>query len=501
MNNHSPLVFPEIYDAFVNADFSADSVANSLAIKGEEHLPSWYKVTDLAAESIAAAGLMLQQRAGFQNQSTQVDRRLASLWFGMSIRPIGWKLPAPWDSIAGNYQARDGWVRLHTNAPLHKLAALAALSCEDDREVVAQVVKNGSANELAEAVIKAGGCATAMRTPEQWLAHPQGQAIASEPLIHWDLHHQDQAGLDFEKADKQKNNENLGASISLTINPQRPLEGIKVLDLTRILAGPVATRFLAAYGADVLRIDPPNWDEPSTAPEVTLGKCCAGLDLRESKDREVFERLLKQADLLVHGYRPEALAGLGYDSAALRKINARLIDVSLCAYGWTGPWASRRGFDSVVQMSCGIAAYGMRMAVAEQPISLPVQALDHATGYLIAAAAIHALNCRDTKGEIYSARLSLVRTAGLLMTQTSDPVSTEFAKETEQDIDESIEATEWGDARRIRFPLEIEGMPAKWDYPASSLHSAQPEFKTQLQPNLVQSCSDKPDQPELSPPK
>ena len=179
----------------------------------------------------------------------------------------------------------------------------------------------------------------------------------------------------------------------------------------------------------------------------------------------------------MHGYRSDALVGLGYGPATLRKINPRLVDVSLCAYGWTGPWATRRGFDSVVQMSCGIASYGMAKADSDQPVSLPVQALDHATGYLIAAAAVHALNCRDNKGAIYSARLSLARTACLLMTQVSDPADSGFSDENEQDIDDTIETTEWGDARRIRFPLEVEAMPAKWDYPASSLHSSQPKFR------------------------
>ena len=452
------ITFSQIFSAFVDADFDL----SHLSIVGEESLPAWFKVSDLAAESIAAAGLVLQQRTGVSGQAVRVDKRLASLWFDMSIRPMGWELPSPWDSIAGNYQVKDGWVRLHTNAALHKQAALSVLGCIDDRDAVAGAAKTWIASELAEAVIKAGGCATAMLTPEQWMAHPQGKAVASEPVIHWELQRQEDSLIAS----------NSGASV----NPERPLERIKVLDLTRILAGPIATRFLAAYGADVLRIDPPYWDEPSTAPEVTLGKRCSGLDLRAAKDRAIFEGLLKEADLLVHGYRPGALAGLGYDSAALQMINPQLIDVSLCAYGWTGPWASRRSFDSVVQMSCGIAAYGMEQAGVEQPVSLPVQALDHATGYLIAAAAIHALNCRDKKGEVYTAKLSLARTACLLMSQTSNP-DTKFAAETEQDIDSSIEITEWGAARRIRFPLEIEQVPAKWNFPASSLHSASPKFE------------------------
>ena len=452
MTPQESLVFPEIFSAFPDVD----GAPAELSFTGDEQLPSWFKVTDLAAESIAAAGLMLQRRIPAHSPPLHVDRRLASLWFGKTIRPVGWELPPPWDSIAGNYQAKDGWVRLHTNAALHKQATLSVLDCENDRDAVTATAQGWSADELAEAVIAAGGCATAMRTPQAWQAHPQGQTVAAEPLIHWDL-----------LSDTQHDLHEVPA-----VNPKRPLQGIKVLDLTRILAGPIATRFLAAYGADVLRIDPPGWDEPSTAPEVTLGKQCAGLNLRDPTDKAIFENLLQQADLLVHGYRPGALAGLGYDSVSLRQINPRLVDVSLCAYGWTGPWAGRRGFDSVVQMSCGIAAYGMQQAGAAQPVSLPVQALDHATGYLIAAAAIHALNLRDTQGAIYSARLSLARTASLLMTRPADATQTHFSHESEQDIDPTIESTEWGDARRIRFPLEIAGVPAKWDFPAGSLQAS-----------------------------
>ncbi len=140
--------------------------------------------------------------------------------------------------------------------------------------------------------------------------------------------------------------------------PGRALAGLRVLDLTRVLAGPVATRFLAGFGADVVRIDPPGWDEPALEPEVTLGKSCARLDLRRDADRATFERLLSGADVLVHGYRPGALDGLGYGAAARQSLAPGLVEVCLDAYGWTGPWAGRRGFDSLVQMSCGIAQAG-----------------------------------------------------------------------------------------------------------------------------------------------
>ena len=196
---------------------------------------------------------------------------------------------------------------------------------------------------------------------------------------------------------------------------QRPLQGIRVLDLTRILAGPVATRFLAGFGADVLRIDPIGWEEPGTVPEVVLGKRCARLNLKDPADRAVLEQLLGQADVMIHGYRPDALARLGLDADRRRALNPALVDVSLDAYGWTGPWHGRRGFDSLVQMSTGIADAGMRAAGSDRPVPLPCQAIDHATGYLMATAALRGLTERYASGVGSSARASLARTARVLV--------------------------------------------------------------------------------------
>ena len=152
----------------------------------------------------------------------------------------------------------------------------------------------------------------------------------------------------------------------------------------------------------MLRIDPPDWEEPGDVPEVTLGKRCAGLDLKTANGRAQLKALLQDADILLHGYRPGALDNLGLGRGVRASLNPTLIDVSLSAYGHSGPWAKRRGFDSLVQMSCGIADWGMHQAKSAVPSPLPVQALDHATGYLMAAAAIRGLRERDTHGRVLS---------------------------------------------------------------------------------------------------
>lgn len=424
---------------------------------GSENYPSCFAVSDLASASIGAVGsalAALERDLGFAANMPEVivDRRLASLWFSMSIQPVGWSLPPIWDAIAGDYQTKDGWIKLHTNLPHHRAAALSVLSVDAVREKVADAVRMWNANELETAIVVAGGVAAAMRSRADWQAHPQGIAVASEPLIAWS---EIQAGTVREWTGSKK----------------RPLEGLRVLDLTRVLAGPVATRTLAAFGADVLRIDPPGWDEANIVPDITLGKRCSFLSLDQKNDRQVFEQLLSKADVLVHGYRPGALDGLGYGAQIRRSIAPSLIEVSLDAYGWSGPWAKRRGFDSLVQMSCGIAETGIRWAKANKPTPLPVQALDHATGYLMAATAIQAINDAAGGNGIKNARLSLARTADLLMRHPQNTMGTLEKDPRVGDFLETHEITPWGAAKRLKPPIQIKGIPMQWHRSACELGS------------------------------
>ncbi len=444
------LFFDEIFGAL---ECNRNLATKVKVVNASENLPSWFETSDLAVATMAAAGAMAGQLLSGSEPDVVIDKRLASLWFDMTIRPIDWQLPPIWDTIAGDYQTADGWIRLHTNAPHHRKAALSVLGDYADRESLRPVVAQWKKDALEQAIVSANGCAAAMRGLEAWSKHPHGQTLAAEPLI------------DFIKR---------GEGVKMPI--AKSLKGLKVLDLTRVLAGPIATRFLAGLGADVLRIDPLDWEEDSVAPEVTLGKRCAGLDLRAVDGRKTFEGLLKEADVLVHGYRADALAGLGYDGEALRKHNPKLIDVCLNAYGWTGSWETRRGFDSLVQMSSGIASYGMDMSGADKPTPLPVQALDHGTGYLIAAAVLKCLRERAEIGTVMSARLSLARVAHLLATSKRDTLHVGIAPETSADCDPALERTVWGDAKRIRFPLQIDGIPFEWAYPAGQLRTSKPEW-------------------------
>jgi len=427
---------------------------------GEGALTSAFDVTGFAAGAIgiaaAAIGELIAKRCNAHAQVC-VDRRLASMWFGFSIRPQGWELPPVWDAVAGDYAAKDGWIRLHTNAPHHRKIALEVLHAREERNAVATAVSHWRAEELEDAIVQFRGCAAAMRSIDEWRAHPQGIAVAAEPPVHLEVFRRN-------------------AVATWQIDAARPLEGIRVLDLTRVLAGPVATRFLAGFGANVLRIDPPDWDEPSLAPEATLGKRCARLDLRSRAGITAFEKLLAEADVLVHGYRPGALESLGLDSVRRRSIRPQLIDVSLDAYGFDGPWHGRRGFDSLVQMSCGIADAGMRRYEKSRPFPLPVQALDQAAGYLLAAAVIRGITTRLETGAATTARTSLARVAHELVGTPAPETNDELALEDRADLSDEAEGTEWGAARRLRAPLTIDGTPMGWNYAPSSLGSSNPEW-------------------------
>jgi len=434
---------------------------DNLEVTGSGSLPSVFPVSDLAAAAVGCAGLavaeLIAARFGVA-PGVRVDRRLCSIWFGLSVRPQGWQLPALWDPLSADYEAKDGWIRLHMNAPHHRDAALAVLGVAPEKEAVARQVSDWAANDLETAVVMRGGCAATKRSIPEWRAHPQGKAVASEPLL-------------------ENRIRELRPDRDWKASRRRPLEGLRVLDLTRVLAGPVATRFLAGFGAEVLRIDPPWWDEPVVVLEGALGKRCGRMDLRKPSSHEAFKELLREADVLVHGYRPDALARLGFDADQRHKICPGLVDVALDAYGWTGPWKGRRGFDSLVQMSSGIADHGMKQLGKNKPTPLPVQALDHSAGYLLATAAIRGLTNRLKTGAGFEARTSLARMAALLIDQPAAGTSELIAPEEPSDLSDEIEETAWGPARRIKPPGVVDGAPMQWDLPASQLGSSEPRWQ------------------------
>jgi crotonobetainyl-CoA:carnitine CoA-transferase CaiB-like acyl-CoA transferase len=287
------------------------------------------------------------------------------------------------------WRTADGWLRLHGNYPHHRAAALAVLG--DDVEAAAA---RWRAEELETAVVAAGGAAAAVRTVAEWRDHPQGRAVTGLPLMSLDR---------------------------VADGAPRPVQpaGLRVLDLTRVIAGPVATRTLASHGADVLRVDGPRLpDDRGTLIDTGAGKRHVVLDLADARDRRTVEDLLVQADVVVQGYRPGALDAYGIGPEALAERHPHLVTVRLSAWGPAGPWAERRGFDSLVQAATGIAdLYGG----PEGPGVLPAQALDHGTGHLAAALVLGALARQRTEGGGWYGELSLAQTAHWLLDAPAGP--------------------------------------------------------------------------------
>jgi crotonobetainyl-CoA:carnitine CoA-transferase CaiB-like acyl-CoA transferase len=424
-------------------------------ITGDRVLPSCYRMTDLGAAAFAAAGLALAELADLR-APVVVDRTLATGWFHRAARPVvpGPPPASPFHALSGDFPTADGrWLRFQANYPHLREAALAVLGPGE----VAAIVAAHPADELEAAVVAGGGAAAATRTVAEWQAHPQGKAVAAEPLVH--VH----SGP-------------LGDAGWTPCVPERPLAGLRVLDLTRVLAGPLASRFLAACGAQVLRIDPPGYTEPTGHPgDLTLGKRCAHLDLAEPVGRQRFLALLSEADVLVHGLRPDALdrLGLGRDVRVAHRPD--LVEVTLSAYGWTGPWRERRGFDTLVQASCGMALAGGAWAGTGRPYRWPLSILDHAAGCLMAAAALRGLT-RRLRGDGGSvSRLSLAGIAHLLLA-AGENQGTGLTLPLDGPFDASVHVTARGPVRRLVWPLTVGPVEFGWDRPADPYGSATPAW-------------------------
>ncbi|WP_203991411.1 CoA transferase [Sphaerisporangium rufum] len=382
--------------------------------EGDPILPTAFKIGTVAAATTGAvAAAVALYGAGRAAPDVAIDVRAAVAHFldERYFRVDG--VPAAhWAPLSGDYRAADGWIRVHANFDHHLDAALRALGLPPgaDRAAVEVACAGRAALEMEEMIVAAGGCAAAMRTREQWHDHPQSRAVAAEPLIR--LRPMRPAGRpDTGSAPGRP-------APAVTPGSRRnggawtgggPLGGVRVLDLTRVIAGPVAGRALAAYGAEVLRVGAAHLPEvPGLVLSTAFGKRSCELDLRTEDGAAALRELIAGADVVLQAYRPGALAALGFGPGDLAAIRPGIVCVEISAYGPYGPWAARRGFDSLVQMACGIAHEG---GDGTRPVPLPAQALDHATGWLAALAALAGLLRREPGGPSWHVRLSLARTA------------------------------------------------------------------------------------------
>lgn len=424
-------------------------------------LPSSFHVGAVAQASIAAAALAaaeIHHRRGGPAQHVAVPLRHALAEFRSEryLRLNNTPPPDPWDRLAGLYHCGDGGaVRLHTNFPHHRDGILALLGgLPPEREAVAAALQGWSAPRFEAAAAEAGLCVAMLRDFATWDAHPQGRALAVQPplLI-----------------------ERIGDAPPIPLPPRaaRPLAGLRVLEMTRIIAGPVAGRCLAAHGAEVLHVSATHLPSiPVLDMDTGRGKRTARLDLRQPAEAERLRELLRGADIFLQSYRPCALAGLGFSAESAAALRPGLICASLSAYGHEGPWAGRRGFDSLVQTATGFnQAEAEAAGTPDKPRPLPCQALDHASGYLLAFGAMAALLRRAEEGGSWRVRVSLAATGRWLrgLGRLADGFA---APELAQDeVAGFLEESESGFGRlsAIRHAAQMSETPARWEAPAMPL--------------------------------
>jgi len=367
-----------------------------------------YRVGTAGAAALAAVGLaaarLWRLRSG-RGQKVAVDLRAAaaSLKSGAYLRIDG-RAPKPiWDPYSLFYPVKNGrWVRFHCNYPHHRAAALRVLGVGEDVDSAKRAAAGWDGADLEGAIHAAGGCAGYVRTAAEWAAHPHSSAVAAQPL------------LTIERIGEAPR-EPLPAG-------NRPLAGMRALDLTRVLAGPTCARTLAEHGADVLKITAEHLpDSGDTDLDTGLGKLSAQLDLRKAEDAEALRRLVKRADVFSQSYRPGTLAARGFSPEALARLRPGIVYVSLSAWGLTGPWQERRGFDSIVQCVSGMADV---QGAGGTPKLLPCSAIDYVSGYLMALGTMVALARRATEGGSWLVRVGLARTGKWIVDRGSaDPAA------------------------------------------------------------------------------
>ncbi|NDZ16672.1 carnitine dehydratase [Variovorax sp. WS11] len=416
-------------------------------------LPSSFAVGTAAQASIAAAALAaceLGHLRGTPRQQVAVDMLHAAMectaWFSLDGR-----VPPQWDPFSGLYRCADGWVRVHANFAHHRDGALRLMGLDPStaqRADAEAAMRGRKAIDFETAAAEAGLVATALRRFDEWDATPQGRAIAAQPLF---------------------TIERIGEAPPLALaslaESQPPLAGLRVLDLTRVLAGPVGCRALAAFGADVMLVNAPHLPNIEAIADTSRGKLSAHLDLRGKAGRTSLEELLAEAHVFVQGYRPGGVAELGFGPEQTARQRPGIVHVSLSAYGTHGPWAPRRGFDSLVQTAMGFNHAEGEAAGEGKPRPLPMQILDEATGYLIAMGAAAALWRQQREGGSWHVQVSLAQTGQWLrgLGRISDGFEVPSPK-----IEPWLEsaASGFGELRSMRLSARLARTPVAWRWPS-----------------------------------
>ena len=378
--------------------FPQAALAHAQLTGNDPVLPSSFAVGTAAQTSIAAAALAaceLGYLRGQRRRDVSVEMTHAALecsgWFSLNGHT-----PGLWDVFSGLYRAKDDWVRIHANFAHHRHGALRLLGLTPGtatRLDAQTALGRWDALEFETAAAEAGLVVAAFRSFETWDTTAPGQCTAALPLIRI-----------------EQIAEAAPLSLPTLAADALPLKGIRVLDLTRILAGPVCGRTLAAHGADVMLVNAPHLPNIEAIADTSRGKWSCHADLRTPEGRAAVQHLLRDSHVFVQGYRPGGLAAMGFDAQQLALQRPGLVVVSLSAYGDEGPWGQRRGFDSLVQTTMGFNHAEMQAAKEDMPRPLPMQILDFATGHLMAFAVASAVARQQQVGGSWHVKVSLAQT-------------------------------------------------------------------------------------------
>jgi crotonobetainyl-CoA:carnitine CoA-transferase CaiB-like acyl-CoA transferase len=415
----------------------------------------------MAASAVLAARVFEARGGASQRIGIEIDAAAAAMRSSRYLRVEGAEQRRPGAGGGlGIYRTRDGrWIYFQRLFPHHGERLLSILQCSEDEDAIAQAVAGWDGLALEEAVVAAAASCGMVRSSAEWEAHPQAKALAELPL------------LEIVRIGDS-------APEGLPCDVSRPLEGLRVLDLTRVLAGPTCARTLAEHGADVLRIGTLKWpDNEAMMRDTGFGKRSAALDLGKREDADVLRGLLRGADVFSQGYRPGSLASLGFGPDEVAALRPGIVYVSISAFGHTGPWQGRRGFDSVVQSVSGIA---QEHAGADgRPRFAPANPLDYMTGYLAAAGALAALRRRARDGGSYLVRVSLAQTGRWLASLPRVDAAQGAPDLPAERLAELMEVTEtpFGRLRHLAPVVRMSETPPRWVLPSVPLDHDAPEWR------------------------
>ncbi|RDH31421.1 CoA-transferase family III [Aspergillus welwitschiae] len=433
---------------------------NSLGISGVPNpgLPSSFKVGHIAQASIALSALLASQIYSLRNNITPpkvtvpYDHACIEFKSERLYTLNGQPPPSSWGTIGGLHRASDGYVRVHDSFPNHREGTKSLLGCSPTatRDDVASKISAWRSVDLETTAVDTNLAITALRSYEQWDVLPQAKAIADFPILL-----------------RKIGDAPAGLPARIGSHADKCLRGLRVLELSRVIAAPLCGKTLAAHGADVLWVTSPHLpDLPGLDREFGCGKRTVQFDLQDEQDTEELLTLLDDADVFIQGYRPGSLAarGLSPESIINRRPNRGIIYANMSAYGPDGPWSARRGFDSLVQTCSGInVSEAHHFGAGEAARALPCQALDHAGGFFLASMA--ALYKQATEGGSWQVDVSLagvmkyLRSLGQYEGKTGFQGSPDYARP--QDVPtEYLETrrTGFGEMTVVRHAANIEGV-------------------------------------------